>query len=78
MPIIDPAAHFAKDRRDTERVRALGISEGDQDRYYNSLPVEVDDPLQERHAFLELISNKRLSQDDVSFVKAYLGARDPR
>ena len=78
MPIIDPAAHFAKDRRDAERVRAFGISEGDQDRYYNSLPVEADDPLQERHAFLELVSKKRLSQDDEPFAKAYLDARDPR
>jgi hypothetical protein len=78
MPIIDPAAHFANDRIDTERLRALKISQGDLDKYHNSLPVEVDDPSQERHAFLELISNKKLSQDDESFVKAYLDARDPR
>ena len=78
MPVIDFAAILAKGRKDTERIRALGIAEEEEHRYYNSLPMECGDPPQEQEAFQNLISSRDLSEDDKVFVRAYLDERDPR
>ena len=79
MPVIDFPAILTRIHGRTERVRALGITEEEEQNYFNALPCEYDDPQMEHHAFAALILGKNLSRQEQLLIKQHLdnGDRDP-
>ena len=78
MHVIDFPELLTRIRARTECVRASGITEEDEEDYYNALPYEYDDPQMEHRAFADLILGKKLSREDELLIKQHLDDGDPR
>jgi hypothetical protein len=67
-----------KIRKERERLRALGVSEEREERYYNGLSIDSRDPEEDGRAFAKAIDGLNLSAIERAFVKEVLDLGDGR